>query len=339
MRCTMYLLFLICCCAKAECDVDLDAKIWVTGHHGLAGSAIVRCLQSHGYMNLIVASHAELDLSDQAAVTAFYATHKPEYVFVAAAKVGGILANSTYPAQFISENLAIERNLIHGAFLSDVKGLLFLGSGCIYPKDCPQPIKEEFLLTGPLESSNEWYAIAKICGLKLCQAYFTQYGKRFVSLMPTNLYGPGDNFDLTHSHVIPALIRKFADAKENHTPQVVIWGSGTPLRDCLFIDDLAEAAVWTMNHYDGIEWLNVGSGEEISIRDLAALIAELIGYQGQIVWDASKPDGVHRRILDISKIEALGWKPQTSLREGLKQTIAWYQTHKHEARLTVAAER
>lgn len=317
-----------------QAAMDPAAKIYVAGHNGLVGSAIVRHLRASGYHNLILKTHAELDLCDQRAVEVFYADEKPEYVFVAAAKVGGILANSTYPAEFISENLAIERNLIHGAHVAGVKGLLFLGSVCIYPRDCPQPIKEEYLLTGALECSNEWYAIAKISGLKLCQAYQKQYNERFISLMPTNLYGPEDNFDLNNGHVIPALIRKFADAKANHSPSVVIWGTGTPLRDILYSEDLAEAAVWAMNYYYGTQWLNVGSGEEISIKGLATLIAELVGYEGLVIFDPSKPNGTPRRLLDVSKINTLGWKAKTTLRQGLTQAIAWYQEHRNEARLT-----
>jgi len=316
--------------------MDVNAKIWVAGHNGLAGSAIVRCLKTGGYNNLVLKSHSELDLCNQAAVKDFYAREQPEYVFIAAAKVGGIWANNEYPAEFISENLAIERNVIHGAHLAGVKGLLFLGSACIYPRNCEQPIKEEYLLTGSLESTNEWYAVAKICGLKLCQAYSKQYGRRFISLMPTNLYGPGDNFDLNCSHVIPALIRKFVEAKEKNAPQVVVWGSGTPLRDLLFIDDLAEAAVWAMNHYEDNQWLNVGTGTEVSIRELAALIADIVEYQGQIAFDSSKPDGTPRRVLDVSRINEFGWNAKVSLRAGLEKTVLWYKNHRNEARLTVA---
>ncbi|NGX53846.1 MAG: GDP-L-fucose synthase [Chlamydiae bacterium] len=312
--------------------IDHNAKIWVTGHEGLVGSAIVRQLRECGYHNLIVKSHSELDLCNQSSVEDFFKHEQPEFVFLAAAKVGGILANTQYPAEFISENLAIERNIIHGAHLAGVKGLLFLGSACIYPRDCPQPIREEYLLTGSLEPSNEWYAIAKISGLKLCQAYQKQYGDRFISLMPTNLYGPGDNFDLNCSHVIPALIRKFVNAKQQNQPHIVIWGSGIPLRDCLFVDDLAEACVWAMDNYDENQWLNVGSGKEISITELANLIANIVGYEGAIVFDASKPDGTPRRVLDVSKINKLGWKAHTHLREGLEKTIRWYMSNQDKAR-------
>lgn len=326
------------CMVKGEAVMSLDAKIWVAGHTGLAGSAIVRCLKAHGYNNFVLRSHAELDLRDQAAVENFYREERPEYVFVAAAKVGGILANSEYPAEFINDNMAITRNVVHGAYLTGVKGLLFLGSACIYPRECPQPIKEEYLLTGPLEPTCQWYALAKISGLKLCQAYSAQYGRKFISLMPTNLYGPGDNFDLYCSHVIPALIRKFVEAKEKNAPQVVVWGTGTPLRDILFIDDLAEATLWAMNHYEDNEWLNVGTGKEISIGALAALIADIVDYRGQIVFDTSKPDGTPRRVLDVSKINGLGWKAQMPLREGLERTVLWYQNHRNEVRLTNVVE-
>ncbi len=313
-------------------EIEKEAKIWIAGHAGLAGSAIVRALEARGYHNLIVKTHGELDLTDSAAVQAFYAQEKPEYVFVAAAKVGGILANSTFPVEFIDQNLAIARNVIHGAHQSGVKKLLFLGSSCIYPRDCPQPICEEYLLTGPLEKTNEWYAVAKIAGLKLCQAYHQQYGDRFISLMPTNLYGPGDNFELTQSHVIPALIRKFVDAKIQNLPEVVVWGSGRPMREFLYVEDLADAAIWAMDAYEGSLWLNVGTGEDLSIRDVAILIAEIVGYCGQIVFDSSKPDGTPRKLLDVSKIRDLGWTAKTPFREGLEKTIAWYLEHKDKAR-------
>jgi len=314
-------------CAAAA---DLDAKIWVAGHNGLVGSAIVRQLKKEGYSNLILKNRSELDLTDAAAVEAFYAEEKPEYVFVAAAKVGGIWANSQHPAEFIGENLAIEQNVITGAHRAGVSKLLFLGSSCIYPRECPQPIKEKYLLTGPLEPTNEWYAIAKIAGLKLCQAYWNQYGSRFISLMPTNLYGPGDNFNLNSSHVLPALIRKFIEAKAQNQGEVTVWGSGRPMREFLFVDDLAQAAVWAMNHYEENEWINVGTGEDVSIGDLARMIADVIGYEGKIVFDSSKPDGTPRKLLDVSKINSLGWKAQTDLRDGLKKTIEWYMEHREE---------
>lgn len=316
-----------------EADMPREAKIWVAGSNGLVGSAIVRKLNEYGYHNITLKSHAQLDLTNQQAVEAFYEEEKPEYVFVAAAKVGGILANATFPADFISTNLAIERNIIHGAYLAHVKKLLFLGSSCIYPRDCPQPIKEEYLLTGSLEKTNEWYAVAKIAGLKMCQAYSQQYEVKFISLMPTNLYGPGDNFDLNASHVIPALIRKFIDAHEQGKPQVEVWGSGTPKREFLYVDDLADASIWAMNHYEGNEWLNVGTGEDLSIAELARLISETIGFKGTIVFDKTKPDGTPRKLLDVSKINNLGWKASTSLPKGIEKSINWYKEHRQEARL------
>lgn len=317
---------------KNEAAMEQNAKIWVAGHHGLVGSAIVRALKAQGYNNLILKSRQELDLCDAEAVKVFYAEEQPEYVFVAAAKVGGILANNTYPVDFIGTNLAIEQNIIHGAYAAGVKKLLFLGSSCIYPRHCPQPMKEEYLLTGPLEPTNEWYAIAKIAGIKLCQAYSQQYGARFISLMPTNLYGPGDNFDLKNSHVLPALVRKFIDAQEQGKPEVVLWGTGTPQREFLFVDDLAEATIWAMNNYEENQWLNVGTGVDCTIAEVASAIADIIGYRGKIVYDTTKPDGMPRKLLDVTKINGLGWKARTSLHEGLEKTIAWYKEHRHEAR-------
>lgn len=322
-------IFLFLICLRASATMHPDAKIWVAGSNGLAGSAIVRALKAQNYTNLVLKSHAELDLSDEAAVKAFYEKEKPEYVFFAAAKVGGILANHLYPANFIGENLAIEKNVIHGAYVAGVKKLLFLGSSCIYPRDCPQPIKEEYLLTGPLELTNEWYAIAKIAGLKMCQAYSKQFGVRFISLMPTNLYGPGDHFDLNRSHVIPALIKKFVEAQELDKPEVVMWGTGSPRREFLYVDDLAEAALWAMNHYEENEWINVGSGEDLTIYELGKLIAEIVGYKGQILFDSSKPDGTPRKLLDVTKINRLGWKASTPLRDGLEKTIDWYKQRNH----------
>jgi len=321
----MFLLVLLFCVSKCFAHMPLDAKIWVAGHKGLVGSAIVRHLQSQGYNNLVFRSHAELDLCDRAAVKAFYAEEAPEYIFVAAAKVGGILANTTFPAEFIHTNLMIECNVIDEAYQANVKKLLFLGSSCIYPRDCLQPIIEEYLLTGPLEPTNEWYAIAKIAGLKLCQAYSRQYGARFISLMPTNLYGPGDSFHLETSHVVPALIRKFIEAKEFNRPEVVLWGTGRPFREFLFVDDLAEASVWAMNNYEENMWLNVGTGIDVSILELAQMISDLVGYKGQIIFDPSKPDGTPRKLLDVSKINSLGWKASTPLEEGLRKTIEWYK--------------
>lgn len=320
----MRLLFSLLWIFSLFAGIDPHAKIWVAGHKGLVGSAIVRNLHEKGFDNLILKTHQELDLCDGAAVSAFFELEKPEYVFIAAAQVGGILANSTYPAQFLRNNLAIEENLIHYAYLHGVKKLLFLGSSCIYPRDCPQPIKEEYLLTGPLETTNEWYAIAKIAGLKLCQAYTKQYGVRFISLMPTNLYGPGDNYDLHNSHVIPALIKKFVDAKESNLPEVVIWGTGTPRREFLYVDDLADAAVWAMQSYEENQWLNVGTGEDLTIFELAQMISDIVGYPGKIALDPSKPDGTPRKLLDIAKINALGWKASSDLRSGLEKAIEWY---------------
>lgn len=311
---------------------DKDIKIWVAGHRGLVGSAIVRELQAQGYTNLILKTHKELDLTNQAAVDAFYAAERPDWVIIAAAKVGGIGANATYPAEFIGENLVIAHNTIDGAYKAGVKKLLFLGSSCIYPRECPQPIKEDYLLTGPLEPTNEWYAVAKIAGLKLCQAYSKQHGVHYISLMPTNLYGPGDNFDLKNSHVLPALIRKFVDAKEQNLPEVVVWGTGTPRREFLYVDDLAKAVVWAMENYAGNQWLNVGTGEDCTIAELAHLVADAVGYQGAIVFDTTKPDGTPRKLLDVSRINVLGWKAQTTLSSGLKKAVDWYLEHRTDAR-------
>ena len=304
-----------------------DARIYVAGHRGLVGSALVRRLKEQGYKNLILASSDELDLRDQGAVEAFYHKHHPEYVFVAAAKVGGILANDTYPAEFLYDNLMIEANLIHGAYRHGVKKLLLLGSTCIYPRLAPQPLKEEYLLTGPLESTNEWYAIAKIAGIKLCQAYSKQYGCRFISVMPTNMYGPGDNFDLKTSHVLPALIRKFHEASIQGDANVTIWGSGTPRREFLHVDDCADACVYLMNLYEESDIINIGSGEDISIHDLALLIKSVVGFAGGIVYDKTKPDGTPRKLVDISKIRRAGWSPAINLEEGIRTTYEWYRSN------------
>ena len=301
-----------------------DSRIYVAGHRGLAGSAIHRRLLRGGYQNLIVRSHTELDLRDQRAVDRFFEEQRPELVFMAAAKVGGILANSTYPAEFIHDNLAIQNNLIHSAWKHGAAKLQFLGSSCIYPKMAPQPMREEHLLTGPLEPTNQWYAIAKIAGIKMAQAYREQYGFHAISLMPTNLYGPGDNFDLQNSHVLPALIRKFHDAQLNRSPQVVVWGSGTPRREFLHVDDLADAAVFLMQNYDDAEIVNVGTGADMTIRELAEMVARVTGYQGEIVFDASKPDGTPRKLLDISKLTKLGWKASMPLEAGITETYEWY---------------
>jgi len=297
--------------------VDRSSKIFIAGHRGLVGSAILRKAKQAGFKNLVVKTRQELDLTDQKAVASFFKSEKPEYVFLAAARVGGIWANSTYPAEFIYENIAIQTNIIHQSYLHGVKKLLFLGSSCIYPKNAPQPMKEEYLLTGKLEPTNEPYAIAKIAGIKMCQAYNRQYGTIFISVMPTNLYGPGDNYDLETSHVIAALIKKFHEAKVRSEPKVVVWGTGTPKREFLFVDDLADACIFLMQNYDESEIINIGFGKDITINSLAGLIKQVVGYSGDIIYDKTKPDGVPQKILDTSKLSALGWKPQHDLKEGL----------------------
>ena len=304
--------------------MEKDALIYVAGHRGLVGGAIVQALNRQGYANLLTTTRQELDLRDQAAVQRFYRQYSPQYVIVAAAKVGGILANDSYPADFIYDNLMIEANLIHGAYVSGVKKLLFLGSTCIYPKLAPQPLKEEYLLTGPLEPTNEWYAVAKIAGIKLCQAYHAQHGCRFISAMPTNLYGPGDNFDLYNSHVLPALIRKFHEAKVNGLPEVSVWGSGRPRREFCYVDDCANACVYLMEHYDDPGVINIGVGEDLTIADLAKKVKSTVGYNGDIVFDSTKPDGTPRKLVDVGRIFALGWRPQVSLDDGIAQTYQWY---------------
>jgi GDP-L-fucose synthase len=295
-----------------------DSRIYVSGHRGLVGSALWRELQKQGFKNLIGRSHKELDLLDGGAVTAFYERERPEYVFVAAAKVGGILANDRQPADFLFQNLAIQNNVIHGAWKAGVKKLLFLGSSCIYPKLAPQPIKEEYLLSGPLEPTNEWYAVAKIAGIKMCQAYRRQYGCDFISAMPTNLYGPNDNYDLQTSHVLPALLRKFHEAKSSGAPQVTCWGTGKPLREFLYADDLAGACVFLMQRYGEEQFINVGYGSDISVRELAELVGRIVGFKGQILWDTSKPDGTPRKLMDSSRLFALGWKPRVDLETGIR---------------------
>jgi len=312
--------------------MDKGSKIYVAGHRGLVGSAILRKLRAEGYTNLVTRTRQELDLRDQAAVNRFFEEERPEYVFLAAAKVGGILANSTYPADFIRDNLLIQTHVIDAAYRYGVKKLLFLGSSCIYPKHAPQPMKEEHLLTGPLEPTNEAYAVAKIAGIKMCQAYRRQYGFNAISLMPTNLYGPGDNFDLQTSHVLPALIRKFHEAKEEGRKEVVVWGTGTPRREFLHVDDLADAALFLMKHYESEEIINVGVGEDISIRELAELIARIVGFEGEIVYDTTKPDGTPRKLLDTSRLFALGWRPKIPLEEGIRQTYRWFLEHRAEVR-------
>ena len=303
------------------------SRIFVAGHRGLVGSAIVRRLEETGCRNLLLRTRAELDLRDQAAVSRFFAEHRPEFVFLAAAKVGGIMANATHPAEFLYENLAIQTNVIHSAWQHGARKLLFLGSSCIYPKLAPQPIKEEYLLTGPLEPTNEAYAIAKIAGLKLAAAYRAQYGFPAISLMPTNLYGPGDNFDLETSHVLPALIRRFHEAKISGAPEVTLWGTGRPRREFLHVDDLAYAACFLMETYDGREALNVGTGEDLTIAELAELVARVTGYFGRIRFDPSRPDGTPRKLLDVSRIHALGWKARISTEEGVASTYEWYCAH------------
>jgi GDP-L-fucose synthase len=298
--------------------VHLDARIYVAGHRGLVGSAIWRELQRRGFTRLLGRSHTELDLLNADAVQRFYTEERPEFVFVAAAKVGGILANDTRPAEFIFENLQIQNNLIHGAYQARVKKLLFLGSSCIYPKLAPQPLKEESLLTGPLEPTNEWYAVAKIAGIKLCQAYRRQHGCDFISAMPTNLYGSNDNFDLQGSHVLPALIRKFHEAKTANAPSVTCWGSGSPLREFLYADDLARACLFLVDNYSEQQFINVGSGCEVTIRDLSDLVKKVVAFHGEIEWDRSKPDGTPRKLMDSSRLFALGWKPQVDLPTGIR---------------------
>lgn len=304
--------------------METTSKIYVAGHRGLVGSAVVRALKSQGYDNLVLKTREELDLTDQKAVEDFFVSEKPEYVFLAAAKVGGIMANNTYSADFIYQNLTIETNVIHQAYKNNVKKLLFLGSSCIYPKNCPQPIKEEYLLSGELEPTNKPYAVAKIAGIIACQSYNRQYGTNFISVMPTNLYGPNDNFDFENSHVLPALIRKFHEAKLKEKNEVVLWGTGNPKREFLHVDDLADACVFLMKNYDDSEIVNIGIGEDISIKELAEIIKNITGFSGKIVWDATKPDGVARKLLDVSKIHQLSWRHKIGMEEGIKATHQWF---------------
>ena len=299
-------------------------RIFVAGHRGLVGSALVRRLEAAGRHDLLLRTRQQLDLTDSAAVDAFFEGERPDQVYLAAARVGGILANQTYPADFLRENLAIEINVIEAAYRYGVQKLLFLGSSCVYPKHAPQPIREEYLLSGPLEPTNRAYAIAKIAGLELCRSFHEQYGSRFISVMPTNLYGPNDDFDLDSSHVLPALIRKFHEAKLAGASEVVVWGSGTPKREFLHVDDLADACVFLMDRFDDAEPINIGTGEDISIADLSKLIAEVVGFEGDVVYDRSKPDGTPRKLLDVTRLHALGWTHRIGLREGIELTYKWY---------------
>lgn len=306
--------------------MNKDAKIYIAGHRGLVGSAIQRRLTALGYERIITMSSAELDLRIQERVNEFFEAERPDYVFLAAAKVGGIFANNTYRADFIYENIMIQSNVIHSAYATGVKKLMFLGSSCIYPKMAPQPLKEEYLLTGLLEPTNEPYAIAKIVGIKMCDAYRSQHGCDFISVMPTNSYGPNDNYDLQHAHVLPSLIRKFHEAKLNNAPEVNIWGSGTPKREFLYADDLADACVYLMNNYSDAGLVNIGTGEDISISDLAGLIQKVVGYEGAVVYDATKPDGTPRKLMDVSKLTGLGWKFSIPLEKGLELVYKEYQS-------------
>lgn len=303
-------------------NLDKDAKIFVAGHRGMVGSALVRCLEARGYTNILTRTRAELDLLDQAAVREFMREERPDYVFVAAAKVGGIHANNTYGADFIYENLVVETNVIDSAHRAGVDRLCFLGSSCIYPRECPQPIREEYLLTGPLEPTNEPYAIAKIAGVKMCESYNRQHGRHYVSVMPTNLYGPNDNYDLNNSHVLPALIRKAHEAKARGDSEYVVWGSGRPMREFLYVDDLAAACVFLMEQGIGEGLYNVGTGEDVTIRELAETVMSVVGFDGRIVFDASKPDGTPRKLLNVDRMRALGWQAQMSLRDGIAAAYA-----------------
>jgi GDP-L-fucose synthase len=305
--------------------MNKNAKIYIAGHMGLVGSAIVRELKKQGYANLVYKTRKELDLLDPVAVSKFFAEEKPEYIFLAAAKVGGIMANKNYPADFIYENLTIQMNIINNSYLNKAKKLLFLGSSCIYPRMCPQPIKEEYLLTSELEPSNKAYAVAKIAGIVACQSYNQQYGTNFISVMPTNLYGPNDNFDLETSHVLPAMIRKFHDAKVNNKSEMTLWGTGVAQREFLHVDDLANACVFLMNNYNDSEIVNIGTGEDLSIKELAKMIKDVVGYEGKINWDATKPDGTPRKLLDVSRLNNLGWKYKIKLIDGLKTTYEYFR--------------
>ena len=312
--------------------MNKEDKIYIAGHRGLVGSAIIRNLEENGYSNLITRTSSELNLTNQQAVNEFFSAEKPDYVFLAAAKVGGIHANDTYPADFIRDNLLIQTNIIDAAYRNNSKKLLFLGSSCIYPKFSPQPMKEEHLLTGELEPTNEWYAIAKIAGIKMCQAYKKQYGFNAISIMPTNLYGTGDNFNLENSHVLPALIRKFHDAKTNSSENVEVWGTGAAKREFLHVDDMANASVFLMNNYDDAEIINVGVGSDVTIKELAEIVKKTVGFSGGLVFDKSKPDGTPRKLLNVDKLQKLGWKPEIELEEGIISTYQWFLEHKDSYR-------
>jgi GDP-L-fucose synthase len=309
------------------------SRIYVAGHRGLVGSAVVRALESRGCEQLIFRTHRELDLTDQAAVRQFFEMQRPQAVILAAARVGGIQANYSHPAAFLRDNLLIQDNVIDAAYRSGVEKLVFLGSSCIYPKLAPQPIKEDYLLTGPLEPTNEWYAVAKIAGIKMCQAYRREYGFNAIALMPTNLYGPGDNFDLQNSHVLPALIRRFHEAKVHDHSAVTVWGTGTPRREFLHVDDLADAVLYLLQNYDAEPIVNIGWGEDLTIHDLVEMVMRAIGYKGSVIFDPSKPDGTPRKLLDVSRLKELGWHPRISLEAGLQSTYSWYKGHPSEARL------
>jgi GDP-L-fucose synthase len=307
--------------------MEKNSKIYVAGHNGLAGSAIVRKLQKDGYTNLVYRSHAELDLRDGKAVEDFFELEKPEYVFDAAAKVGGIIANNTLPADFIYQNLAIQNNVIYACYKYKVKKLVFLGSSCIYPKDAPQPMKEDYLLTGPLEQTNIAYSVAKIAGIIMCQSFNKQYGTKFVSVMPCNTYGPNDHYDPQMAHVLPALIRRFFEAKTQNKPDVTLWGTGAPLREFIHVDDVADGSVFLMNNDNELDLFNLGTGEEITIKDLAELIQKVSGYKGELKWDTSKPNGMMRKVMDMSRLHATGWKAQIGLEEGVQEAYKWYAEH------------
>ena len=315
--------------------MEKNSKIYVAGHRGLVGSAIVRELAKQGYRNLLLRTRQELDLLNSVVVAEFFKTEKPDFVFLAAAKVGGIMANKTYPADFIHENLTIQNNIIHNAYLNKVKKLLFLGSSCIYPKFAQQPIKEEYLLSGDVEPTNKAYALAKIAGIIMCQSFNRQYETNFISVMPTNLYGIGDNFDLETSHVLPALIRKFDDAKNTNQGEVVLWGSGTPQREFLYVNDLADACIFLMNNYNDSEVINIGTGEDITIKEAAEMIKKITGFSGKIIWDTTKPDGTPRKLLDVGKIHQFGWKHKTKFIDGLKITYEWYKNKEVARELSV----